>query len=229
MGGRSLRNCFPLSQSFLLVLTEALFALFPGGALNGGGAVCGLAGGVGKIFTLLLTAAALGTDAMSLAIGIGLRGIERRERIKVSLIIGLFHILMPLIGTAGGLFFSRLAGGIARLTGAAIVAVIGGRMVWGAWASRGEGAGLKEWKLTGFSLLLLAFCVSIDAFSVGLGLGALGFNIYLTSLVFGVFGAGMTAVGFRLGVKFCAFAGNYGELAGGVVLVALAVKMFLEG
>jgi len=186
-------------------------------------------GSTGQVLALLLMAAALGTDAMSLAIGIGLRGISRREGIRVSLVIGLFHIIMPLIGTAAGGYLSRLAGGMAQIIGAAIVAFIGIRMVWGCLTSNSSNNQMTPWKLTGVSLLLLALSVSIDALSVGLGLGAFGYNIYLTSTLFGLFGAGMTAAGLFLGRKMGFLVGKYGELVGGGVLIILALKMFLEG
>jgi len=186
-------------------------------------------GSPGQIVSLLLMAAALGTDAMSLAIGIGLRGISRREGIRVSLVIGLFHIIMPLIGTAAGGYFSRLAGGTAQIVGAAIVAYIGIRMVWGCFTQESARNQMTPWKLTGASLLLLALSVSIDALSVGLGLGAFNYNIYLTSALFGLFGAGLTAAGLFLGRKMGSLVGKYGELVGGGVLIILALKMFLEG
>lgn len=183
----------------------------------------------GKVLTLLLMAAALGADAMSLAVGIGLGGICRREAVSVVVTIGLFHIIMPLGGAIGGLCFSRLVGDVARVGGALLVAAIGARMVWVCLRTARTPGPEKKWVLTGSSLLLLAICTSVDAFSAGLGLGAAGYNAYLASLIFGFFGAGMTALGFYLGRKMCTVAGKYGELAGGFVLVGLAVKMFMEG
>lgn len=219
-----------LSRTLLVALAAALLALLASrvSGLNGAAAALGRVT-PGQILALLLMAAALGTDAMSLAIGIGLRGIARREGIRISLVIGLFHIIMPLIGTAVGGYFSKLAGGIAQATGAAIVAIIGIRMIWGCLRSTGAKEQATGWKLTGLSLLLLALSVSIDALSVGLGLGAMGYNIYLTSLLFGAFGAGMTAAGLFLGKKMGTLVGKYGELIGGGMLIILALKMFLEG
>jgi putative Mn2+ efflux pump MntP len=218
-----------LSRTLFVVLAVALLAILANRFSALGGALAVLRRITpGQVLALLLMAAALGTDAMSLAIGIGLRGISWREGIRVSLVIGLFHIIMPLIGTAVGGYFSKLAGGIAQVTGAAIVAIIGIRMVWGCLTSEGT-TQASQCKLTGLSLLLLALSVSIDALSVGLGLGALGYNVYLTSVLFGVFGAGMTAVGLFLGKKIGSLVGNYGELLGGGVLIILALKLFLEG
>lgn len=182
----------------------------------------------GQVLALLLMAAALGTDAMTLAIGIGLRGVSWREGLKASLVIGLFHVIMPLIGSWAGGYLSRVAGEIARATGAGIVAVIGIRMIWGCLKTGDEGREFQI-KLSGLPLLLLALSVSMDALSVGLGLGALGYNIYLTAMLFGVFGAGMTAAGLFMGNKMGTFLGKYGEAVGGGVLIIIAIKMFLEG
>lgn len=181
-----------------------------------------------QVLALLLMAAALGTDAMSLAIGIGLRGVSRREGLRTCVVIGLFHVIMPLIGTWAGGFLSRLTGDIARAAGAGIVAFIGIRMLWGCLKNRDEDCDIQI-KLSGMSLCLLALSVSLDALSVGLGLGTMGYNIYLTAILFGLFGAGMTALGLFMGHKLGKFLGRYGEAVGGSVLIILAIKMFLEG
>lgn len=178
--------------------------------------------------TLLLMAVALGTDAMSLAVSIGLQGIRKSEGLKIVTVIGLFHIVMPLVGAIGGHYFSRHVGGIARIASAALVAIIGLRMIWCRLRASPD-QDKEKWELTGLSLMLLAFCTSVDAFSAGLGLGALGYNACTASLVFGLFGAAMTATGLYLGYKMCRSAGKYGELAGGFVLIALSIKILLEG
>ena len=44
---------------------------------------------------ILLIAVALGADAFSLALGIGLKTITPKRAWEVALIIGLFHVFMP--------------------------------------------------------------------------------------------------------------------------------------
>ncbi len=51
----------------------------------------------GQLFTLLIIALALGMDAFSLGVGIGMRGIRLRDIIKLSVVIAIFHIVMPLM------------------------------------------------------------------------------------------------------------------------------------
>ena len=54
------------------------------------------------LLSILPIAVALGVDAMSLAISIGLAGIRRRQFFLVTAIVTVFHILMPLFGVSLG-------------------------------------------------------------------------------------------------------------------------------
>lgn len=191
-----------------------------------GGSLSALSGIFSTMAPLLLMAAALGADALSLSIGIGLRGVDWRDVIRVSLVIGIFHIVMPLIGAVGGHFFGLVAEGIALWVGAGIVAFIGVRMVWGCLANDNCPAIPC---LTGVPLLALALSVSIDALSVGFSLGAFGHSIYVTAIVFGIFGGAMTAVGLLFGSRLGRVIGDRGELLGGIVLIVLALQMFFKG
>ncbi|MTI93972.1 MAG: manganese efflux pump [Firmicutes bacterium] len=172
-------------------------------------------------------AVALGTDAMSLSVGIGLRGVSRQDVLRVSFVVGLFHIIMPLAGIVLGHLFGLLVGELARWLGALIVAFIGARMIWGC-------LGTKEclsanWVLSGLPLMLLAGSVSMDALSVGFSLGAFGYNVFLASAIFGLFGAAMTGLGLVFGSRLGDCVGDRAELIGGGVLVILAIHMLLEG
>lgn len=179
-----------------------------------------------RVIPLLLMAAALGTDAMSLSVGIGIRGINWQDVIRVSLVIGAFHIIMPLAGSVGGHYFGLIAGEVARWVGAGIVAFIGIRMLWGCLV-RKECPSVQA--ISGLPLIALAVGVSLDALSVGFGLGAFGYNIYVSALIFGIFGGSMTAVGLLFGSRLGNALGDRGELLGGSVLIILALHMFFKG
>lgn len=69
--------------------------------------------GLGQLIAILMMAAALGMDAFSLGIGIGMKGIRLLHVLKISVLIGLFHILMPLIGMYTGQYMSSLLGQVA--------------------------------------------------------------------------------------------------------------------
>lgn len=216
-----------VSRTGLTLVFLVLTVLLVKGLFTWGGSLEVLSGVVTRqALPLLLMAVALGTDAMSLSIGIGMRGVSWREVARVSLVIGIFHVLMPLAGAAGGFYFGLFAGEIAHWIGAGIVAFIGVRMIWGCLGNKQTMS--SNWTLSGVPLLMLALSVSLDALSVGFSLGAFGYNIFITSLVFGVFGAGMTALGLLFGSRLGKLIGDRGELLGGAVLIILALHMLLE-
>lgn len=59
----------------------------------------------GEVFTLSLMAFALGMDAFSVSLGMGMASIRLKQIVKVGLTVGLFHIWMPLIGMLTGNFY----------------------------------------------------------------------------------------------------------------------------
>jgi len=180
-----------------------------------------------QLWPLVLMGAALGTDAMSLSIGIGLRGVSRGDIARVSFVVGVFHVLMPLLGLGLGQIPGLLLGAYARWLGAAVVAWIGLRMIRGCLGTRECQA--ANWVITGLPLLLLAASVSLDALSVGFSLGVFGYSVLVSALVFGLFGALLTALGLLFGGNLGHWLGNRAELFGGGVLIILALHMFLEG
>lgn len=210
-----------------VVMVLALLLILINPIITCGGSLSVMRGIISQMAPLLLMGAALGADALSLSIGIGLRGVDLRDVIRVSLVIGVFHIVMPLAGAVGGHLFGLVAEGIARWVGAGIVAFIGARMVWG--CLKNNQCPPVPWTLTGIPLLALALSVSIDALSVGFSLGAFGHSIYVTAIVFGLFGGAMTAVGLLFGNRLGRVIGDRGELLGGIVLIVLALQMFFKG
>lgn len=217
-----------LSRRGAMLIIIMLFTLLINRVLVWSGALEALSGTASsQLLPLFLVAAALGADAMSLCVGIGLRGVTWREMLRVSLVIGLFHVGMPLFGALGGHYFGKLAGGIARVLGAGIVAFIGIRMIKECLGTKDNAC--CQYALTGMALLALAAGVSIDALSVGFSLGAFGYNIYVTALTFGVFSAAMSALGLIFGSRLGRLVGERSELIGGFVLIVLAIHMLFEG
>jgi putative Mn2+ efflux pump MntP len=191
-----------------------------------------------SLWTLFLIALALGTDAFALAIGIGVIGIDRKKIIIVSLVICLFHIFMPLIGLGIGQILGSLVGNVAGIIGALVLIFIGLNMLWEAYKnrqriisfSRGrqemEHKARKNRSVDSFwGLMMLAASVSIDALSVGFSLGTLKVQIFQTVLVLGVVAGVMTAIGFHLGRGLGSRLGEKAEVMGGIILVAVGVKL----
>ncbi|WP_125666683.1 manganese efflux pump MntP [Paenibacillus baekrokdamisoli] len=178
----------------------------------------------GQWITLLILAFALGMDAFSLGIGIGLKGIRLRDIIKLSAIISLFHIIMPLMGMFTGQYVSSLLGNVATSAAGVLLLLLGGHMIYS--SLRGDSAGSFDHR-TAWGMLLFALSVSIDSFSVGISLGMFAADILLSVLLFGVFGGVMSILGLLLGRRVSSSLGEYGEACGGVILFTFGMLFLI--
>lgn len=176
----------------------------------------------GHIATIIMMAVALGMDAFSLGIGIGIRGIRLYDILKLSFIIASFHVIMPLLGMFTGHYVSSLLGDIAVLTGGGLLLLLGAHMVYSSF--KGENIHSFE-HATLWGLIIFALSVSIDSFSVGISLGLFSSDLMLTVLMFGFFGGVMSVMGLVLGKKVAPSMGDYGEALGGLILVVFGLKV----
>lgn len=191
----------------------------------------------GELLTVILVAIVLGADAFSLSMGMGLKGVTRRYEIRFSSMVALFHVLMPLLGLSLGMVAGKYLGIWAGRAGAVVLAYIGLAMLWKAYGDiRPRTIALneaREFLAKGkldlgegwISLIVLTTSVSIDALTVGFSLGTIKVPIVTTVLIMGVVAGGMTLLGFKGGKVFSRMVGSYSQAIGGLVLVALAIKM----
>ncbi len=173
---------------------------------------------------IVLLAIALGMDAFSLGIGLGLQKISWKNIFKISITIGIFHIIMPLVGLVSGKYLATYVGNIAEPIGGIILVILGSNMLWSAVI------GVKNNKLDYsnlFGLILIAFSVSIDALSTGFSLGLNSLSLCSVIFIFGFFGTVMSGLGLYLGNKINILAGDYGEIFGGIVLIIIGIKFLV--
>lgn len=181
------------------------------------------------ILTLLLLAGALGSDATSMAVGVGLTGVSKKQISLASVVIGMFHIVMPLLGLYLGKLFGKITGDIASWVGAGILILLGFHMLREVYqdddSNEAEPVTINAWRL-----LVMAMGVSLDAFSVGFSLGTFSrLSIPLTVITLGAVAGVMTAAGFVLGKKMGRIIGEKAVGAGGLVLIFLGVKIIITG
>lgn len=179
--------------------------------------------GWGQLITIFVMAAALGMDAFSLGVGIGMRGIRLLHVLRISLMIGIFHIIMPLLGMYTGQYVGSLLGKVTGYVAGGLLVLLGGHMIVNAF--RGGFAKVVNHRSWG-GMILFSLSVSIDSFSVGVSLGMFRSNLLITVLAFGFFGGLMSMMGLLLGRKVSRNLGDYGEALGGAVLLAFGL-MFI--
>lgn len=179
--------------------------------------------------TLLAVAIALAMDAFAVALvaGLTLNPLKKQQVFRLSFHFGLFQAVMPVIGWFAGRAVYRYIAPFDHWLAFGLLAFIGGRMIMGALKQKApEEAPADPTK--GWDLVVLSVATSIDALAVGLSIAMLGGTIALPALVIGVTAAALTAVGMLLGRRLGAFWGKRVEVLGGLILIAIGIKIVTE-
>lgn len=176
---------------------------------------------MGELLTLLIMALALGMDAFSVGLGMGLIRLKFRQIFYIGVTIGVFHIWMPLVGMLIGRLLSDTFGTVATLLGGGLLILLGVQMIFASFKKE------EEPLITpvGFGLIVFALSVSLDSFSVGLSLGIYGAKTFLTIAIFGIVSMVLTWIGLLVGKRVQAWFGSYSEALGGSILLGFGLKL----
>lgn len=179
--------------------------------------------------TLFGIAVALAMDAfaVALAAGLTLPRLTGRHLFRFGFHFGLFQALMPVLGWLAGSGLRRFIEAYDHWLAFALLAGVGGKMLWDAWVGQDEERRAKD-PTRGMSLVMLSLATSIDALAIGLSLAVLGVNIWLPALVIGLTAGLLTLVGMLLGRRIAASWGQRVEVAGGLLLFLIGVRILVE-
>lgn len=171
-----------------------------------------------QILSILLIAIALSMDTFSLSLSIGSFNISLKKSLILSIIVGIMHFLMPLIGLAlGSKIISVLTLKCELLLGIILI-VIAIQMLLDLINKKEE-----QYNLNLLGMLLIAFGVSLDSFSVGLGINALTSNVYLATTIFSICSFIFTLLGLLLGKYASLLIGKYANILGIIILFILGL------
>jgi putative Mn2+ efflux pump MntP len=107
-----------------------------------------------------------------------------------------------------------------------LLAMVGGRMLWE--ARNQEKVERRMDPLHPPRLLLLAIATSVDALAVGLGLSFLRVPILHAAILIGAITFTLSFLGVFAGDRIGRYCENRAEMLGGLVLIAIGVKILVE-
>lgn len=179
---------------------------------------------------LFLIGVGLSADAFSVAVckGLNMRRLNLKHAYIIALFFGGFQALMPLIGYLLGTSFSSYIEAFDHWVAFVLLAFIGGKMAVEAIRDKDDGGEEKTDVLKIGELAIMAVATSIDALAVGITFAFLKVNIFFSVLLIGVTTFALSLAGVLIGNKFGAKYKNKAELAGGIILVLIGVKILLE-
>jgi manganese efflux pump family protein len=176
---------------------------------------------VGEMVTIIIMAFALGMDAFSISLGMGMYKLRLRQVFKIGITIGIFHIFMPLLGIIAGRFLSDQFGNIAVYIGGVLLLILGVQMIWSSLSAKEESIITP----VGYGLFIFALSVSLDSFSVGLSLGIYGAQTVLVLICFGAGATLLSWLGLMIGQRVHDWLGQYSEVLGGAILLGFGIKL----
>jgi manganese efflux pump family protein len=177
--------------------------------------------------TLLVTAIALGTDAfaVSAAVAAALKRLTARHTFRLTWHFGLFQSMMTIIGWSGGSALATFASGMNLWIAAGILFFLGFKMIYESGDSEHRTEAYDPTR--GWSLVALSVATSIDALAVGISLSLIGVPIWIPALWIGIAASAMSFIGTRLGRHAGTILGKWAERAGGIVLIAIGVRVLV--
>jgi len=181
-----------------------------------------------SLLTIFLLAVGLGVDAFSVAIGIGASNNKKSWApvLRLSLAFGLFQFVMPLIGwLAGSTVVDRIQS-FDHWIAFALLVLVGGKMIREGFEKESDEQ--KTDQTRGWPLFLLSIATSIDALAVGFSFSLLKTDLLFPAAIIGVICFMMTAVGMIFGKGLARIFGRKVEILGGLVLIAIGMKILIE-
>ncbi len=179
---------------------------------------------------LLLIAIGLSMDAFAVAIckGLSMKKIKYKNTFIIALFFGGFQGIMPFIGWLLGTRFERYITAYDHWVAFILLGIIGGKMIYEALQPEAESCEVfDEFNIK--ELFLLAIATSIDALAVGITFALLpNTNIVLSVFTIAIITFSLSFIGVIIGNKFGSKYKSKAELFGGIILVAIGIKILLE-
>ena len=182
------------------------------------------------IGALILLAVGLSMDAFAVSVCKGLA--MPKATVKAGVVCGAwfggFQALMPLIGYYLGTVFAGAIEAVDHWVAFGLLAIIGINMLKEAFSTCSE-CEEHDGDLSFKTMLVMAVATSIDALAVGISLAMAGdVNIFLAVALIGAITFCLSALGVKIGNVFGSRFEKKAQIAGGVILILLGVKILLE-
>ena len=184
-----------------------------------------------SLWELLILAVGLSMDAFAVSVckGLSVKKLKAKHMLTVGAYFGGFQALMPFLGWALGIRFQKYITSVDHWIAFFLLLFIGGKMVIEAVRDKDvQEIGAKDLPLDHKEMLLLAVATSIDALAVGITFAFLNVSIMEACLIIGCTTFVLSVIGVVVGNFFGTRYKRKAEIAGGVILILIGLKILLE-
>lgn len=162
--------------------------------------------------------------AVSVCKGLSVQKVKPKHYLIVAAYFGGFQALMPLLGYLLGVRFEAMVANVDHWIAFVLLGLIGANMVR---ESRAGEEKLDD-SFTVSTMLILAVATSIDALAIGVTFAFLDVNIVEAIILIGITTGIISGVGLKIGNVFGSRYKSKAEMAGGIVLILMGIKILVQ-
>lgn len=191
---------------------------------------------------IILIGVGLSMDAFAVSVcrGLAMKRPDMGKAVMTGAYFGVFQAVMPILGWLLGTRFRIYIESVDHWVAFGLLFLIGGKMIWEAVREEPDEkqaeimtAALTEGKDRGAladhrELLILAIATSIDALAVGISFAAIGTPIFPSAEIIGLITFCLSIIGVYTGAMFGNRYERKAEIAGGIILMGIGVKILIE-
>ncbi|HJX33956.1 MAG TPA: manganese efflux pump MntP family protein [Desulfatiglandales bacterium] len=180
------------------------------------------------LLTIILIALALAMDAfaVSVASGIAIKELRIRHALIIGAWFGLFQAVMPILGWVSGIGLRSLITGIDHWIVFGLLFLIGCKMIYESFQLDPMKSRTDPMQI--HVLFSLSIATSLDAFAAGVSFAMLGISIMTPIIIIGAVTFILSFTGVLLGDRGSHFFEKRMEMAAGIILIAIGVKILID-
>jgi len=163
--------------------------------------------------------------AVAVANGLSVRNLTVSKNLLIAFSLASFQALLPLIGWFVGVGFAPYVQAVDHWIAFVLLSFIGAKMVYEGLQKDDNAVGVD---FSAKILIMQSLATSIDAFVVGFSFALLNYEIITPIFVIGITTFVVSLLGLKIGRLIGAKIGKSVEVFGGLVLIAIGVKILIE-
>lgn len=171
---------------------------------------------------ILIIAVSLSMDAFSLSLAYGTLNPEKKHIKKLSIIVSIYHFIMPLLGLTIGNILLKIIPLDPNIIVFIVLTFIGIEMIIDSFKKE-DNVHLMTLK----EMILFGLAVSLDSFSVGVGLETLTNNYIISVSMFSLSSFIFTYIGLTIGKKINNLIGPISTIIGGLILIIIGITYII--
>jgi putative Mn2+ efflux pump MntP len=181
-----------------------------------------------ELFAIIIIAVGLAMDAFAVSIvsGSAYKQLKPKHSLRIAIFFGGFQALMPLIGCLAGLSVKEYTAGLDHWIAFGLLSAMGAKMIYESFKISPAEQTFDPSNI--FVLLVLSIATSIDALAVGITLSLITSSITAAVIIIGIVTFALSYLGVFIGKTVGHFFENKIEALGGLILIALGLKILIQ-